>query len=84
MRPPAGVHPGRGPAAPWSSGLQPSSANNFPTACRIPAEQIFSASRTCTAFGRACGAASPSPGLQDHNEDAIGATLGTRNEQHHG
>lgn len=61
VRPWLVVNPGGGTAAPWASWPQPFSANNFPAAARLLAQQILCASRFSTLLRPLCGAARPSP-----------------------
>ena len=61
VRPWLVVNPGGGAAAPWASWPQPSSANNFPAAARLPRGTNSLRFQVLHCVSTASGAASPSP-----------------------
>lgn len=78
------VNPGRGMAAPWASWRQPCGENNFPCAARIPRGTNSFRLQVLHCVAAAARCRQPVPRLTDHNKDAMGATLPTRKENHHG
>ncbi len=78
------VNPGRGMAAPRASWRQPCGENNFPCAARIPRGTNSFRLQVLHCVAAAARCRQPVPRLTDHNKDAMGATLPTRKENHHG
>lgn len=84
VRPWLVVNPGEATAAPWASWPQPSSANNFPAAARLPraANSLRFQVLHCVAAAARCGP--PIPRRPVHNKDALARPCSTRKEKHHG
>ena len=78
------VNPGEGTAAPWASWSQPSSANNFPAAARLPRAANSFRFQVLHAVATAARCGPPIPRRPDHNKDALARSCSTRKENHHG
>jgi hypothetical protein len=84
VRPWSVVNPGEGTAAPWASWPQPSSANNFPAAARLPRGTNSLRFQVLHAAATAARCGPPIPRRPDHNKDALARSCSTRKENHHG
>ena len=84
LRPWLVMNPGGGTAAPRASGLQPSGANNFPSAARIPRQQILCVSRSFTLLRPRCGAASPSSAFRITTRTRWARPWYPERSKHHG
>ncbi len=84
VRPWSVVNPGEGTAAPWASWPQPSSANNFPAAARLPRETNCLRFQVLHGVATAARCGPPIPRRPDHNKDALARSCSTRKENHHG
>jgi hypothetical protein len=84
VRPLLVVNPGGGAAAPWASWPQPSSANNFPAAARLPRGTNSLRFQVLHAVATAARCDQPIPRRPDHNKDALARPCSTRKENHHG
>lgn len=84
VRPWSVVNPGEGTAAPWASWPQPSSANNFPAAARLPRGTNSLRLQVLHAAATAARCGPPIPRRPDHNKDALARSCSTRKENHHG
>lgn len=84
VRPWSVVNPGEGTAAPWASWPQPSSANNFPAAARLPREANCLRFQVLHGVATAARCGPPNPRRPDHNKDALARSCSTRKENHHG
>lgn len=84
VRPWSVVNPDEGTAAPWASWPQPSSANNFPAAARLPRETNSLRFQVLHAVATAARCGPPIPRRPDHNKDALARSCSTRKENHHG
>jgi hypothetical protein len=84
VRPWLVVNPGGGAAAPWASWPQPSSANNFPAAARLPRAANSLRFQVLHAVATAARCGQPIPRRPAHNKDALARPCSTRKEKHHG
>jgi hypothetical protein len=78
------VNPGEGTAAPWASWPQPSSANNFPAAARLPRGTNSLRFQVLHVVATAARCDQPIPRRPDHNKDALARPRSTQKEKHHG
>ncbi|WP_228738345.1 MFS transporter [Xanthomonas euvesicatoria] len=81
VRPWLVVNPGEGTAAPWASWPQPSSANNFPAAARLPRAANSLRFQVLHYVATASGAASPSPAGRITTRTRWARTLFNRKEK---
>ena len=84
VRPWLVVNPSGGAAAPWASWPQPSSANNFPAAVRLPRAANSLCFQVLHAVATAARCGQPIPRRPAHNKDALARPCSTRKEKHHG